>query len=82
MILIQRLLEDLKELMPNVNHKFCVRHIHANFKNHGHDKKALKDHMWNIAKAYKKNEHKYYTGRINSTSNKAYAFLLNLIQGQ
>ena len=35
MIIFQGLLEVFKEFMPNANHRFCVRHMHANFKSNG-----------------------------------------------
>ena len=57
MIMFQGLIEVFKKLKPNANHRFCVRHMHANFKNNGHTGKILKDRVWNVAKAYKKCEH-------------------------
>jgi hypothetical protein len=29
---IQGLLDALEDLMPGLEHRFCVRHLHANFK--------------------------------------------------
>ena len=75
MIMFEWLVEVFKELMPNANNKFCVRHMHSNFYNNGHTRKALKNFMWKVARAYKKSKHKYYMDKINSISGKAHAFL-------
>ena len=52
------LLEVFKELMPNTDHRCCIRHMHANFKNNGPTGKTLKELMWNATRDYKKNKHK------------------------
>ena len=38
------------ELMPGVNHRFCVRHLYNNFSKE-HKGKLLKDRMWAVARA-------------------------------
>lgn len=40
----------VEELFPGSEHRFYVRHIHTNFKN-TYRGKALKDQLWNCAKA-------------------------------
>jgi len=38
-------------LLPHVEHRFCVRHLHANFKSKGYKGKAFKDELWGAARA-------------------------------
>jgi hypothetical protein len=37
--------------MPGLEHRFCVRHLHANFKSKGYKSKAFKDALWGAAQA-------------------------------
>ena len=46
-----RISRDLKDLMPNAEHRFCVRHLYANFKK-DFPGKVLKDAMWSAARAW------------------------------
>ena len=39
------------ELLPSVELRHCFRLLHYTFKGAGHTVKALKDRMWDIAKA-------------------------------
>jgi hypothetical protein len=39
-------MEAMEYLMPDVEHKLCVRHLHANFKKKGYKGKAYKDALW------------------------------------
>ncbi|KAL3508263.1 hypothetical protein ACH5RR_027664 [Cinchona calisaya] len=45
------LVETFANLFPRVEHRFCVRHMYANFKLRFKDK-ALRDIMWAAARAY------------------------------
>ena len=40
----------IEELFPNSEHRYCVRHIHTNFRK-TYRGKALKEQLWNCAKA-------------------------------
>ena len=73
--IFKSLLEVFIELMPNTDHRCCIRHMHANFKNSGPTRKTFKEIMWDTTRAYKKNKHTYCTDRINSISKKVHAFL-------
>ncbi|WOK98067.1 hypothetical protein Cni_G06777 [Canna indica] len=57
------LIEVFKEIMPGVDHQFCVRHLH-NFKNVGYKGKTLKDLMWNSARANTLAEHNLHMKEI------------------
>lgn len=48
---LQGLVETFKQLMPTADHRFCVRHMYANF-NIMFKGKDLKDLMWSAARAY------------------------------
>ncbi|KAL3508181.1 hypothetical protein ACH5RR_033563 [Cinchona calisaya] len=45
------LVETFETKFPNVEHRFCVRHLYANFKLRFKDK-ALRDILWAAARAY------------------------------
>ena len=45
--------------MPNVEHKFCRRHLHANFKK-DFPRKLLKDEMWKATRAATKNSFDFH----------------------
>ncbi|XP_059450921.1 uncharacterized protein LOC132181698 [Corylus avellana] len=38
-------------VLPHVEHRFCVRHLHANLKVKGYTRKAMKDQLWGAARA-------------------------------
>lgn len=38
-------------LLLHVEHRFCVRHLLANFKSEGYKDKAFKDELWGVARA-------------------------------
>ena len=81
MLIFKWLLEVFNDLMPNIEHRFCIMHMHANFKNDVAIVRTLKELMWNATRAYKKNKKKYYTEKINSICNNGMHFYLNLIHG-
>ena len=66
-ILVQGLEAIFKYSMPNVNHRYYVRYLHGNFKKKGHIGKTLKDIIWNMARVYKENKHKYHMEKIKVT---------------
>ncbi|XP_019190222.1 PREDICTED: uncharacterized protein LOC109184652 [Ipomoea nil] len=45
------LIPTFEIVLPTVEHRFCVRHLHANMKVAGFQGKALKDSLWACAKA-------------------------------
>ncbi|KAL0315537.1 UNVERIFIED_CONTAM: hypothetical protein Sradi_5431900 [Sesamum radiatum] len=46
----------LQELFPNAEHRFCVRHLHSNFKNYGFWGLAFKNILWKATRATTENE--------------------------
>ncbi|XP_019158450.1 PREDICTED: uncharacterized protein LOC109155176 [Ipomoea nil] len=45
------LMPAFEEIIPGVEHRFCVRHLHSNMKVAGFQGKALKDALWECARA-------------------------------
>ncbi|KAK9997647.1 hypothetical protein SO802_022333, partial [Lithocarpus litseifolius] len=71
------LVETFKDLMPNAEHRFCVRHLHANFKK-DFPGKVLKDAMWNAARAATKNSFDFHMDELKKLDVKAYEWLVKL----
>ncbi|KAL3537600.1 hypothetical protein ACH5RR_000966 [Cinchona calisaya] len=73
----QGLVETFNELMPGVEHRFCVRHLYANFKLlfKGND---LKDIVWGAASAYTLEEFKDYTQALKGMNKAAYNWLIKV----
>ncbi|XP_073152374.1 uncharacterized protein [Henckelia pumila] len=49
-------IQAMREVFPNAEHRFCVRHMHANFRNAGFRGQAFKHAMWECARASTVNE--------------------------
>ncbi|KAK6793634.1 hypothetical protein RDI58_007087 [Solanum bulbocastanum] len=45
------LIEAFDLVLPGVSHRFCVRHLHSNFKRAGYSRMALKNALWKAASA-------------------------------
>ena len=73
----QGLVETFKDLMPNAEHRFCVRHLHANFKK-DFPRKVLKDAMWNTARVATKNSFAFHMDELKKLDVKAYEWLVKL----
>ncbi|KAL6321992.1 hypothetical protein AAG906_035912 [Vitis piasezkii] len=71
------LVETFKDLMPNAEHRFCVRHLHANFKK-DFPGKVLKDAMWSAARATTKNSFDFHMDELKKLDVKAYEWLVKL----
>ncbi|KAH7848811.1 hypothetical protein Vadar_008331 [Vaccinium darrowii] len=68
------LLETFKDLMPNAEHRFCMRHIYANFRKVFKGKK-LKDALWRAALAGTVWEHEANMKKIEKMDGAAYNWL-------
>jgi hypothetical protein len=49
---VQGLVPSLMELCPNAEHRICVWHLYANFRNDGHRGVLLKDMLWRVVASY------------------------------
>ncbi|XP_030964766.1 uncharacterized protein LOC115986047 [Quercus lobata] len=74
---VHGLVETFKDLMPNAEHRFCVRHLHANFKK-DFPGKILKDAMWSAARAATKNSFDFHMDELKKLDVKAYEWLVKL----
>nr|XP_051181518.1 uncharacterized protein LOC127295595 [Lolium perenne]XP_051181519.1 uncharacterized protein LOC127295595 [Lolium perenne]XP_051181520.1 uncharacterized protein LOC127295595 [Lolium perenne] len=45
------LINAVKKVFPDAEHRFCVRHLHQNFQKAGHKGEVLKNDMWAIARS-------------------------------
>ena len=61
--------------MPNVQHKFCVRHLHANFKKDFLGK-VLKDAVWKATRAVTKNSFDFHIDELKKLDVKAYEWIV------
>lgn len=61
--------------MPDANHRFCVRHMYANFKNQFKGK-DLKDLFWATACSYTVQEWEYRINLIKTVNKDAHAWLM------
>ncbi|KAL0464963.1 UNVERIFIED_CONTAM: hypothetical protein Slati_0383900 [Sesamum latifolium] len=73
----KELVETFQDLVPSVDHRFCVRHLYANFKLRFKDK-ALKDLMWGAACSYVEEGFINHMNQIKEISNDAYQWLMNI----
>ncbi|XP_058186543.1 uncharacterized protein LOC131303610 [Rhododendron vialii] len=69
------LVEAFKRLMPNVEHRFCLRHMYANF-NKTYKGKEYKDLFWRAASIYIIPEFNDKMAEMYSVDKKAHEWLL------
>jgi hypothetical protein len=69
------LTESFKKVWPEIDHRACVRHIYANFRDSGHRGKALKDKLWAAASAYTEFEFDAHMAELKKLSPPAYDYL-------
>jgi hypothetical protein len=58
------LLNAMEDLMPSLEHRFCIRHLHANFKKHGYKGKAYKDVLYSASRIANELQFKHYLSVI------------------
>ncbi|KAG8369939.1 hypothetical protein BUALT_Bualt14G0065400 [Buddleja alternifolia] len=51
-------ISDRQKMLPDIEHRFCVRHMYNNFKKQ-HPRLALKDRLWNLARATTVNQFRF-----------------------
>lgn len=69
------LLPAFEEILPNVSHRFCVRHLHGNMKVAGFMGKAIKDALWAAAKATTVNSFTEAMAELKNLHVEAYEWL-------
>ncbi|KAI3450238.1 hypothetical protein Pfo_006903 [Paulownia fortunei] len=65
------LTQAFQEVFLNYEHRFCVRHMHCNFKNYGFIGQAYKFAVWKVAKATTINEFKRMMSELRALDEKA-----------
>ena len=63
--------------MPNAEHRFCVRPLHANLKK-DFPRKVLEDAMWSATRAATKNSFDFHMDELKKLDVKAYESLVKL----
>jgi hypothetical protein len=64
----------MDDLMPGLEHRFCLRHLHANFKKKGFKGKAYKDALDGAARAANELQFKHYLSVIKGMSEAAFDY--------
>jgi hypothetical protein len=49
---MKRLIPSFKVVVPNFDHRICIRHLYANFRSEGHKGVLLKNKLWKATAAY------------------------------
>lgn len=75
------LVESFQILMPSTEHRFCVRHLYANFKLKFKDQ-ALKNLMWSAARSYLEDGFNQKMNEIKAISKEAYEWLVKIAPNQ
>ncbi|GMY29119.1 Transposase, MuDR, plant [Fagus crenata] len=69
------LAEVFKKFIPTADHRICVRHLYANFRDRGHRWKALKDKLWETVVACTKTEYLAAMEELKKIDEAAYNYL-------
>ncbi|XP_031127786.1 uncharacterized protein LOC116029881 [Ipomoea triloba] len=69
------LVPAVEELFAGVEHRFCVRHMHANFVKDGFTGNVLKQKLWAVCKATTEPEFKRIMEELKEENAKAYEWL-------
>ncbi|KAG6491634.1 hypothetical protein ZIOFF_046569 [Zingiber officinale] len=69
------LIPALDSLFPNAEHRFCVRHMHSNMKNDGYKSVAIKNALWDAAKATTVQEFRKRMQELKEIDRNAYEWL-------
>ncbi|KAH7841662.1 hypothetical protein Vadar_032772 [Vaccinium darrowii] len=67
----------IKDLLPAIEQRHCVRHLHNNFKNAGFADQALKDKMWNLARTSYVGKFNFLMEQLEKEDPVAFAWLSN-----
>jgi hypothetical protein len=65
-------------VLPRGDHRFCVRHLYANYRDSGHRGLALKDKLWAVAAAYTEADFFKEMDELKNISEYAYNYLMNV----
>ena len=65
----------MDDLMLRLEHQFCLRHLHANFKKQGFKGKAYKDALDGATRAANELQFKHYLSVIKGMSEAAFVYI-------
>ncbi|KAL3523040.1 hypothetical protein ACH5RR_015874 [Cinchona calisaya] len=71
---LKGLIDSIEELFPGVEHRYCVRHMYANFKLRFKEKHLI-DIMWAAARAYVPDKLEEFMRQMQAISPEVYAWL-------
>jgi hypothetical protein len=66
---------SLKAIVPNSDHRICMRHLYINFRNEGHKGLLLRDKLWKPVAAYTMHEFEREMAQLKNMSEPAHAYL-------
>lgn len=72
---MQGLVEVFDIMIPHADHRFCVRHMYANFKERFKVGKLVKDIIWRVTSIYNERDFKCAMGHFDHTNKEAYEWL-------
>jgi len=73
--LLQGLMDTFDTMYPEVEHRFCIRHLHANCKQKGWKGRAFKDELFGAARATNESDFKRHLNVIKGMSQEAFDYL-------
>ncbi|KAK9266779.1 hypothetical protein L1049_012445 [Liquidambar formosana] len=71
------LVDTFEELLPDADHRYCIRHLYANFKAL-YKGQALKDELWWAATSYRVHDFEKYMETIKELDTGAYDWLKDI----
>ncbi|KAH0672901.1 hypothetical protein KY290_025184 [Solanum tuberosum] len=71
------LMPAFDEIMPDVAHRFCVRHLHNNFKTEGFGGQTMKDILWKASRATTEPEFSKHMEEMAKLDSKAPEWFIN-----
>jgi hypothetical protein len=72
---LQGLILVVEETFPESEHRFCVRHLYANFRDAGFKGEILKKQLWTCARASTVQKWQYHMDRMKALSQDAFYWL-------
>jgi hypothetical protein len=72
---VQGLVPSIQQVSPMSEHRTCVRHLYANFRNEGHKGILLKDLLWTAASSYTQVEFHRAMEEMKRVNKPAYEYL-------
>lgn len=72
---MQGLVPSIQQASPTFEHRTCVRHLYANFRNKGHKGILLKDLLWTAVSLYTQIEFHGAMEEMKRVNKPAYEYL-------